>query len=221
MRKILFILIILLACCCIQVLAQDISISSKIVDDETDEALPYVNVYVGNGQGSITNDDGEFLVECMHGDTIRLSLIGYEKMSIAVKDLPQIIRLRPLYTKLSEVTVVPVETILMHVIQRLNKEYKKRKKVTGEYFYRLTNHARENPELIEAVLEARNAVNLRNIKILNGRHFSTMPKSEQTDILRFTNLYHTMEIGPAFNNSPFWTGTVAPLNKKEHLDSHG
>ena len=221
MRKILFTLTMLLACCCLQALAQDISISSKIVDDETDEALPYVSVYVGNGQRTITNDDGEFLVECMHGDTIRLSLIGYEKMSIVVKDLPQIIRLRPLYTKLSEVTVVPVETILMHVIQRLNKEYKKRKKVTGEYFYRLTNHARENPELIEAVLEARNAVNLRNIKILNGRHFSTMPKSEQTDILRFTNLYHTMEIGPAFNNSPFWTGTVAPLNKKEHLDSHG
>ena len=221
MKKKLFTLIMMLISFSIQIFAQMRDYTAMVVDAETDEALPYVNIYLRKGEGTITNDDGFFTIECLPEDTIQLSYIGYEKMSIAISDFPQTIRMRPLSTEMDEVMVEPTEAILMKVIQRLNKEYKKRKKVTGEYFYRLTNHARENPELIEAVLEARNAVSLRNIKILNGRHFCTIPQGTQADILKFTNLYHTLEIGPAFNSSPFWTGTVAPLNKKEHLDSYG
>ena len=160
MKKKIFTLIMMLISFSIQILAQMRNYTAMVVDAETDEALPYVNIYLGNGQGTITNDDCFFTIECLPVDTIQLSYIGYEKISIAISDFQQTIRMRPLSTEMVEVMVEPTEAILMKVIQRLNKKYKKRKKVTGEYFYRLTNHARENPELIEAVLEARNAVSL-------------------------------------------------------------
>ena len=60
MKKILFTLTILLACC-IQLFAQPRDYTAMVVDAETGEALPYVSVYakLKNG-GTLTNEEGYF-----------------------------------------------------------------------------------------------------------------------------------------------------------------
>ena len=47
---------------CLSVLAQKIEVSAHVVDAATNEALPYVNVYVSPGNGTITNADGDFTI---------------------------------------------------------------------------------------------------------------------------------------------------------------
>ena len=56
--------------------------SSRVVDAETGEPLPYVSVYVSEGNGSITNMDGEFSVAAEPSDVLRISYAGYETMEI-------------------------------------------------------------------------------------------------------------------------------------------
>ena len=62
MKKKLFTLIMMLISFSIQILAQMRNYTAVVVDAETDEALPYVNIYLRKGEGTITNDDGFFTI---------------------------------------------------------------------------------------------------------------------------------------------------------------
>ena len=93
--------------------------SSRIVDAETGEPLPYVSVYVSEGNGSITNMDGEFSVAAEPSDVLRISYAGYETMEIKAGSLPNRIRLKPMENLLNEITVMPVEKILEAVAKRI------------------------------------------------------------------------------------------------------
>ena len=102
---------------------------SRVVDDLTDEPLPYASVYVmGHGEGTITNSEGEFCLTAAPGDTLRFTFVGYNPLVRKVSEVGKVVRLFPISTELREVTVLPARTILQRVYQRLTDDYSRHNK---------------------------------------------------------------------------------------------
>lgn len=88
MKKLLFILSMLTASC---LASAQITITGKVVDGVSGEALPYVTIStVGTKAGSITNFEGQFTVR-VYGpvDSIKASYVGYEAVTKPVTDEPE------------------------------------------------------------------------------------------------------------------------------------
>ncbi len=88
---------------------QQISIKGKVIDNETLEALPGVNVVIkGTTLGKITDVNGEFSIEVPNNDVIlTFSFMGYVLQEIPVKGMTVInVNMKSALTGLDEVVVV-------------------------------------------------------------------------------------------------------------------
>jgi hypothetical protein len=66
------------------ILAQEISISGSVSDNEG-ETLPGVSVVVkGTTQGTVTGFDGEFIINAPEGSVLVFSYVGFQSQEIAV-----------------------------------------------------------------------------------------------------------------------------------------
>jgi len=102
------------------------TISGRMVDRETGEALPYVNIGVlGGERGTVSNEQGYFhldLTGLMPESTIRFSFIGYENHHATVE------KLSGLGGNLGEVKLTPI-TLEMQAVLVFPREFKE--KVVG------------------------------------------------------------------------------------------
>ena len=57
------------------------SVGAVICDASTGEPIQYANVYVSPSCGTISNYDGEFWLQCLPSETVRISCIGYQRVS--------------------------------------------------------------------------------------------------------------------------------------------
>ena len=70
-------LLLLTACTALQAQEQ---IVARIVDARTKQPLPFASVYVNGSNSTISNADGEFLVEAALTDTLRFTYVGYKTL---------------------------------------------------------------------------------------------------------------------------------------------
>ena len=137
MKKILFTLTILLACC-IQLFAQQRDYTAKIVDAKNGDVLPYASVYISAEYGTMSNLEGDFTVMANEDDNIKISYIGYKTIVLKASMLPAIVKMEQISSTLEEVTVTTAESILDNVAKRLDKERKTAKGIKRRYFCRTT-----------------------------------------------------------------------------------
>ena len=73
-----------------------ILVSGVVLDEENDEPLSGASVMIkGTDIGVATNINGEFKIEVVKGDVLRISIIGYYKKEIKIKKKePMIIKLK-------------------------------------------------------------------------------------------------------------------------------
>ena len=69
MKRSLYILLLVFSVCSLH--AQQHVFHAQVVDAETGEALPFVNVYHTAGRGSISNMEGNFTIMAEMEDTLR------------------------------------------------------------------------------------------------------------------------------------------------------
>ena len=90
-----------------------IDIQSKIVDSETSEAIPYVNVGIATKSiGTVSDENGVFeLQDIKAEDIVSITSIGYESLEMIASDLrgQEIIKLVPLVYNLSAIEIVASE----------------------------------------------------------------------------------------------------------------
>ena len=87
--------------------AQEISFSGCIIDQDTGEGLAYAHLLVKyNGHGTITDELGYFRFIINHGDSIQVSMIGYESKVIVGGLENEKIALMPLEELLQNVTIL-------------------------------------------------------------------------------------------------------------------
>jgi hypothetical protein len=85
------------------------SLTSRIVDGQTGEAVPFATVVTGANKGTITNEEGYFSLDTasLGSDSIQISCMGYETLEIAANGLKEneILRLTPATIRLNEVRI--------------------------------------------------------------------------------------------------------------------
>lgn len=88
--------------------AQTRTVTGTIVDGQTRETLPGVNVVLKNSsRGTVTDVDGKFRIEASANDTIFFSFVGYHTEAVPINNRSVIdITLRPSMQSLEEVLVV-------------------------------------------------------------------------------------------------------------------
>tara|TARA_A100001037_G_scaffold306268_1_gene350316 strand:- start:3528 stop:5906 length:2379 start_codon:yes stop_codon:yes gene_type:complete len=101
MKKILLIFLLFLT-------SSVFAIDGKVVDKETGEALPFVNIKVmGQNKGTVTDFDGNYDLEVYEGDTLRFSFVSYvEKMVIVDSSWDGNVLLEQYHLELNEFKVV-------------------------------------------------------------------------------------------------------------------
>ena len=101
MKRLLFLLIFP-----ISVFSQDILITGLVVDDDSNQPLPGVNVIIKNtAKGTTTDFDGLFELKTVIGDTIVFSYIGMKDKEIIALSAPVSVRLESESNELDEVVV--------------------------------------------------------------------------------------------------------------------
>ncbi|MBN2813369.1 MAG: carboxypeptidase-like regulatory domain-containing protein, partial [Bacteroidales bacterium] len=124
-----FPLLVLLILAGASAFSQKTVVSGHIVDDETGEAIPYVNIgYLHSLVGTISETDGSFFLSTTKAtDTLMVSSLGYEvtRLPIKIGTTQNIeIRLVPKSIALDAVVVKPGENPAFRILKKIN-EHKK------------------------------------------------------------------------------------------------
>lgn len=144
--------------------------NSAILDFTTNENLPFASVYVNGGASTLSNELGQFCVTGDTADIIKISYIGYEKVSFRLKDMPKTIKLKPYTVKLGEVTVIPLNKVINNIMKSSFAEVNKYEKYESNFFYRqITATSGCTNEFIEAFFEGKSAFAMRDVRLVNGR----------------------------------------------------
>jgi len=99
-------------------------ISGKVIDEETQEPIPYVSIKINNHNGTISNEEGNFSItiseQNSEKDSIYFSSIGYTTRAILVqKTTDTIISLKPEILELSNVYLTGKKLTAEEIIDKV------------------------------------------------------------------------------------------------------
>ncbi|MFK7755737.1 MAG: carboxypeptidase-like regulatory domain-containing protein [Flavobacteriales bacterium] len=152
-----------------------ISIEGIIKNSDTEKPLPYCNIInYRTYRGTISNESGYFkLYNCLLGDTIEISFIGYSKKLVVLNERPTFlsVSLKEESNQLADAIVTPKSKEYLY---ELVSECRKIKITPGrdsKAYYELKSHINEEQvELVETFYNARQQrLNLLNLGIKAGR----------------------------------------------------
>ena len=193
--------------------------SARIVDGQTGEPLPCVHVYIAAGRGVLSNLDGNFTIEAEAKDSLYFTIMGYEPQRFRADRLPEVVKMTERVRSLDEVTVLGTEGLLSKVQKKLEKDYKKRRRRSSYYFNRISVTYGQQREMVEDFIEARSAVNLRELKVISGQYWNSDLQLQPvgTDAIHYpsywvrSNLHKMMSLGPMVQDEDFWSWLTTPL----------
>ncbi|MBO7470875.1 MAG: hypothetical protein J6T78_03315 [Bacteroidaceae bacterium] len=194
----------------VAILAQD---KYHVVDAETGEALDGVCMYVTEGKGAWTNENGDAELKIKDNEQVKISYIGYKTLVLKKSELEATIKLTPLSKDLREVSVESDELLLERLAKKLNKEANANRKHRVPFFSRITLQTNDGNEMIESFLEAGSAGIIHLLKLYNGLYYSISASGRSASNLRRTNLHNIFCLGPNTENDLFWKGYVGPLHQ--------
>jgi len=214
MRTFLF---FLLFCLSGLILAQERldSISAVILDASTGEPIQYASVYVSPSCGTISNDDGEFCLQCLPSETVRITCIGYQRVICQASELPAIVRMQPTSYMLKELTVTRGDDIIYKLVHKMQREAKKNRKAEAQYFFRMATQYPGTDELAEAFMTAKSCVQIRDITFHSGSRGQlrdNMLEGPSLTGLGRTNLHIFLRLSPVLVNFDVWDFTFVPAD---------
>lgn len=130
LQPISLMLILLLA---VTLPAYSINISGIVIDDETEEPIPFVNIWIpGTNIGTVSNIEGRFMLHIDSGATISFSSVGYvtqsKQVNLKSNDYVWKIRLKRNIQNIAEITVKPNnsydEAMFKRVLEHKNENSK-------------------------------------------------------------------------------------------------
>ena len=198
---------------------EELTLHGRVVDAETGEPLPYVNIRVGRSIGTLTNIEGSFKLLTDENDVLSFSFVGYERLSLKADQMPDVIRLKPYTVKMKEVTVLPLdkENILKRVIENLRSDYKTGSKWTRKYFFRALMEQDSVSYIAEAFMEAFSVMNVRSAQIISGLQGYDKESGKKPMFIHASNIHQLIGVAPRTSNSSFWKPLVKPLSHYETL----
>lgn len=96
-------------------------LKAVIIDSETKEKIPYVNIWIENENiGTTSNENGEFSMDISNGKFLILSSLGYENKRIQISSISKLISLNPKITELDEVILSSTKEQMELTIGKFN-----------------------------------------------------------------------------------------------------
>ncbi len=188
------------------------SFHARVVDAETGEALPFVNVYQASGKGCVTNLEGDFTISAGAEDSLRFSFVGYKTCRWKAGEMPGVVRMQPSALSIAGVTVLSDEAILTRAYKTLKGDLKAHAREKRLYLNRITIRSGGCEEMVEDFLTARSAVNVRNMSVLSGQYWTRTVTGEQVmSQLQYTNLHNLMTAGPLMRQVPLEDYLIQPF----------
>lgn len=177
---------------------QTLSIDAKIIDGETKQSLPYASIYITDGHGTISNQEGEFAIKALLTDRLRISYVGYETQTIKASDISDVILLKPQAIRLNEVVVKPINlhAFLMQALAKYKKESKANKKTVNSFFYRqITKTNSVCNEIVESFFNATPHLSILNLELITGRYAVLLDDSIHK-YAHFKNFFYLSQLRP-------------------------
>ena len=202
---------------CFECAAQNAACQARVIDSDTGEPIPCVGIYVSAGRTTLTNYEGEFSIKAGPTDTLRLTCIGYETIFLKTDSVPKTIRMQPMDRYMTEVSVIAPERLLVNLVRQMSWRFGQARRQRTRYFYRQTTLLAGKAEIAEAFINARSAVNLRDLRFLSGRYGTESPNMWEQFMLDNTNLHHATELAPMMFDTPFWENLITPLKRKRSI----
>ncbi len=193
--------------------------SARVTDAESGEELPFSQVYISEGRGTMANSEGWFSISALPSEMLTITCMGYQRVRIKAADLPRTLRLSPATTEMREVTVVAPGNILKQVVQQMEADYQAHKNAYSYYYMRQTYRMDDAVEMAEAYFTACCANNLRRVEFMAGRVFHGK-NGERRLALDFSNTHATLSLAPMIKGEPFWQGVAIPLNQKAYRNRY-
>ena len=198
-RLLLFLSVILFS---VSAWAQEVELQGRVVDAKTGETLPYVSIYVGEGKGTLSNDDGEFKLTADANDMLKFSCIGYEKVSFKANELPSVINM------------------LKQVIANLKQDYKKQGKMARKYFFRTMTETEEGTYIADAFMMAYSVVNIHSAMMISGLQGRDTVENGSTMNFNSSNIHKLLEVAPKTYGSQFWNNVLKPFSSYSTLHKY-
>lgn len=193
-----------------------------VVDAQTHEPLPFASVYVSRTASTITNAEGAFSIKCEPEAALRISYVGYKTVTIQASHLRGSVSMQSLNNLLKEVTVTPIDlkSLIRKTTSELRSQLRKYDSRKSCFFYRQTTFSDSTCfELMEAFLQAKSAVYLRDLFLLNGRFAGIQPDSLHRYSF-WTNFFTVSELPMVKRYDSFDNQDAKPLtrNYKDFYD---
>lgn len=192
-----------------EITAQDSNIQGKILDKTTQTPLPTTSIYYKDATlGTVSNNDGEFILEKIENKFIVFSFLGYETLEYHADNIPEVIYMTPSNIQLPELVVFPNIDITKLIQGIWNKYYdiyeienKKKGNFPFTFFYRqITKSDSIYNELIECFFTGTNSYGVDNFNLQKGR-FAKVDLSPNFHFT-FTNFFQFSQIRPFHQSSP-------------------
>lgn len=183
-------------------------IVSRVVDVKSGEPLPFASIYINGERNTITNEEGEFVIDADSTDILRVTYVGYRKLMVAAMEVGNKICLSTEGYALGEVEVFGTDYFINKLVKRIKKEYKKYKRNEVNFFYRQTSRAGlTSTSFLEAFFTARPAVQLRKLSFATGRFMTVAGELTVNPINYFT----FVEVPLSSYTTPSQTNDLMPL----------
>lgn len=209
-----FLMLLLIVLCPTKLLAEELTLQGRIVDAETGEPLPYVNILVDGATCTLSNIEGEFKLQADEEAKLTFSFVGYNKLSVQANHVSEVVKLKPYTTLMQEVTVLPLEKddILERIIDHLKQDYREAKHWTRKYFFRAMIEENTVSFVAEAFLNANSALNIRSAEIISGLQGYDKTSGKEQMHLNSSNIHRLIEVAPKTYKSSLWKPVVKPLH---------
>ena len=130
-------LLLLIPCLLVLQSAKTQTITGTVVDKETKETLPFVNVYFEAGSGTYTDEQGKFEINReSEKDSLYFSLLGYQVQGYAVTEIKGSLKVKLVPTSIG-LDVVEIsgkkENLGKAIMRRVIQEKKRMAKVDDNY----------------------------------------------------------------------------------------
>jgi hypothetical protein len=115
-------------------------VEATIVDKETKKPVPFASIgIIGTSKGTSSNLNGQFSISINETDSIRITCVGYESLSLGATQLLPSIDLTPIVTQLSEIVIldraINAKRVLRRAFANIDINYNNRP-FLQQFFYR-------------------------------------------------------------------------------------
>ena len=167
--------------------AQSLHVDARIIDAKTGERLPFASVYISGQNSTISNAEGEFVIDADSADVLRISYVGYKTVHLRAVDIGQEVLLSSEGEMLGEVVVLGTDFIIKKVLERHKKEVKKHRKSKSNFFYRqVSKNDRECTAFLESFFSGKSAYELSDLQLVTGRYVSVIGRHAMNPTNYFT-----------------------------------